>query len=135
MISFMEPNIVLIGFMGCGKSSIGRRLASSIGYTFTDSDDLITERHGRSISEIFASQGEEIFRNLETQELRGLTEHQNIVLATGGGAILRKENRELLHLIGRVVWLHANPETLFTRTMAKDDASAAEKSTDLLPNR
>ncbi|KAB2640294.1 MAG: shikimate kinase [Verrucomicrobia bacterium] len=118
MISFMEPrhsNIVLIGFMGCGKSSIGRRLASSIGYTFTDSDDLITERHGRSISEIFASQGEEIFRNLETEELRGLTEHQNIVLATGGGAILRKENRELLHLIGRVVWLHANPETLFTR--------------------
>jgi|APCry1669192522_1035417.scaffolds.fasta_scaffold02761_4 shikimate kinase len=118
MIPIMEPsqpNIVLIGFMGCGKSSIGRRLASSLGYTFTDSDDLITESQGRSIAEIFASEGEEIFRDMETQELRGLTEQQSIVLATGGGAILRQENRELLHRIGKVVWLHADPETLFTR--------------------
>ena len=112
----MDSNIVLIGFMGCGKSSIGRRLAKRINYGFLDSDDLIIARaQGTSISELFAEEGEERFRDRETAELRELVDAKNIVLATGGGAILREENRALLHRIGSIVWLHADPETLFER--------------------
>jgi hypothetical protein len=111
----MESNIVLIGFMGCGKSSIGRRLAASLGYKFTDSDELVTLHQGRSIAEIFAEEGEENFREMETRELCGLTSERRLVLATGGGAVIRARNRELLHQIGKVVWLHADPETLFER--------------------
>ena len=112
----MNSNIVLIGFMGCGKSSIGRRLAKRLGHEFLDSDDLIISRaQGTSISDLFAMEGEERFRERESAELRELVEARNIVLATGGGAILRDENRSLLHRIGRIVWLHADPETLFER--------------------
>jgi shikimate kinase len=111
----MNLNIVLIGFMGCGKSSIGRRLANRLGHEFIDSDELIVSQAGRSISEIFAEEGEERFRERETLSLRGLLETPNIVLATGGGAVLREENRMLLHRIGKVVWLHADAETLFER--------------------
>ena len=111
----MNSNIVLIGFMGCGKSSIGRRLAGRLGHEFLDSDELITARAGRSITEIFAIEGEEHFRNRETVELRELIDASKIVLATGGGAVLREENREILRRIGTVVWLHADPDTLFAR--------------------
>ena len=112
----MNSNIVLIGFMGCGKSSIGRRLAKRLGHEFLDSDDLIIARaQGTSISDLFAKDGEERFRERESAELRELVEAKNIVLATGGGAILREENRAVLHGIGRIVWLHADPETLFER--------------------
>jgi shikimate kinase len=111
----MSSNIVLIGFMGCGKSSIGRRLAGRLGHDFLDSDDLITARAGKSITEIFTGEGEARFREQETAELRELLDSSKIVLATGGGAILRAENRDLLRRIGTVVWLHADPETLFER--------------------
>jgi shikimate kinase len=111
----MNSNIVLIGFMGCGKSSIGRRLAGRLGHEFLDSDELITARAGRSITEIFADEGEEQFRNRETVELRELIDASKIVLATGGGAVLREENREILRRIGTVIWLHADQETLFER--------------------
>lgn len=111
----MIPNIVLIGFMGCGKSSIGRRLATRLGHELLDSDDLITARAGKSVSEIFALEGEAGFRIRETEELRTLEGMQGIVLATGGGAILSPMNREILHRIGLVVWLHADVETLFER--------------------
>lgn len=111
----MNSNIILIGFMGCGKSSIGRRLAARLGHEFLDSDELIVAGSGRSISEIFAEEGEERFREREAESLRGLEHANRIVLATGGGAVLRVENRALLHRIGRVVWLHSDPETLFER--------------------
>lgn len=111
----MSSNIVLIGFMGCGKSSIGRRLAGRLGHNFLDSDDMITARAGKSISEIFAEEGEERFREREAGELRDLLDSPKIVLATGGGAILRPENRDLLRRIGTVVWLHSDPDTLFER--------------------
>jgi shikimate kinase len=112
----MNSNIVLIGFMGCGKSSIGRRLASRIGHSFMDSDELIIARAGgKSISDLFAEEGEERFRERETAELRELVGVQGIILATGGGAVLSQENRDLLRSIGTVVWLHADSETLFER--------------------
>jgi shikimate kinase len=111
----MNTNIVLIGFMGCGKSTIGRRLAGRLGYEFLDSDDLITARAGKSISEIFASEGEQRFRERETTELRELADATGLVLATGGGTIVREENRHLLRRFGIVIWLHADPEALFQR--------------------
>lgn len=112
----MSGNIILIGFMGCGKSSIGRRLASRLGYAFLDSDELIVESaEGKSISDIFAEEGEERFRERETGALQGLIDSTSIVLATGGGAILRPENREIIRKIGTTVWLYADPEILFER--------------------
>lgn len=111
----MTGNIILIGFMGCGKSSIGRRLASRLGHEFLDTDDLITAAAGKSISDIFAGEGENRFRQLESKVLEGLIGSTSIVLATGGGAVLRPENREILRGIGTTVWLHSDPETLFER--------------------
>ncbi len=113
--AIMNKNIILIGFMGCGKSSIGRRLALKLGHQFLDSDDLVTARAGQSITEIFAAEGEEGFRFRETSELQILTGSSNIVLATGGGAILTPVNRDILRELGLVIWLHADSETLFTR--------------------
>jgi shikimate kinase len=111
----MNKNIILIGFMGCGKSSIGRRLALKLGYQFLDSDDLIAARAGQSIPEIFATEGESGFRLRETSELQTLQGSSTIVLATGGGAVLTPTNREILRELGLVIWLHADSETLFAR--------------------
>lgn len=111
----MNPNIILIGFMGCGKSTLGRRLAGRLGHEFLDSDDIVTAKTGKSIAQIFSDEGETHFRELETEALRGLAAARGIVLATGGGAVLREENRTLLKNLGKVVWLHADPDTLFER--------------------
>lgn len=109
------PNIVLIGFMGCGKSSVGRRLAGITGHRFLDSDELVTQTEGRSIAEIFARSGEEAFRVAETKVLEDLVGVAGVVLATGGGAILREANREAFRKIGVVAWLDAAPDILFER--------------------
>lgn len=111
----MNSNIILIGFMGCGKSSIGRRIALRLGHQFLDSDELIATRAEHSISDIFAAEGEEGFRRRETAELQALAGISKVVLATGGGAVLSRINRDLFHQLGLVVWLHAEPETLFER--------------------
>lgn len=111
----MLRNIVLIGFMGCGKSSVGRRIASQTGRRFVDTDEAVSAREGRSISRIFAERGEAHFRELETAALKEFAGTTGIVLATGGGIILREENREALRRIGPVVWLDADPNILFER--------------------
>jgi len=109
------PGIILIGLMGSGKSSIGRRLATHLNLPMIDLDDTIIARSGLRIPKIFAQQGEVAFRKLETEALRGvITRHA--IIATGGGVILSKENRALLkgsHM--PVVWLKASPEFLATR--------------------
>jgi len=109
------PNFVLIGFMGCGKSSVGRRLAALTGHRFIDTDELVSQKDGRSIPEIFAADGEAAFRRTEQAVLCDLIGVVGIVLATGGGAILCQENREALRKIGTTVWLDADPEALFER--------------------
>jgi shikimate kinase len=109
------PNIVLIGFMGCGKSSVGRRLASLTGHRLVDSDELVAQSEGCTISEIFALAGEEEFRKLESRVLAGLVGVAGIVLATGGGAVLAEANRAVLKKIGTVAWLDADPDVLFER--------------------
>jgi shikimate kinase len=113
----MLPNFVLIGFMGCGKSSVGRRLSSLTGHRFIDSDELVVKAEGRSIPEIFASCGEEGFREIEQRVLVDLIGVAGVVLSSGGGAILREANREVLKKIGIVVWLDSDPSILFDRAI------------------
>ena len=113
----MLPNLVLIGFMGSGKSSVGRRLSGLTGHRFLDVDELITQAEGRSIPEIFTQRGENHFRDLEQRALEDLVGVCGIVLSTGGGLVLRPANRETLKRIGIVAWLDADPEILFERAM------------------
>ncbi len=101
--------------MGCGKSSVGRRIASNTGHRFVDTDEVVSSRAGRSISQIFSDLGEARFRELETEALAELSTASGIVLATGGGIILHEENREALRRIGPVIWLDADPDILFER--------------------
>jgi shikimate kinase len=103
--------------MGCGKSSVGRRLSGLTGHRFVDVDELVTQTEGRSISEIFSQRGENYFRDLEQRALEDLVGVCGIVLSTGGGLVLRAANRETLKRIGIVAWLDANPEILFERAM------------------
>lgn len=113
----MLPNFVLVGFMGCGKTTVGRRLASISGHRFVDADELIVKNQGKSIPAIFAEGGEERFREIEEHVLSDLVGVAGIVLSTGGGAILREANRDSLKKIGIIVWLDARPDVLFERAM------------------
>lgn len=108
-------NLVLIGFMAAGKTSVGKRLARRLGYRFLDTDEVIETELGCAISEIFTHQGEPYFRELETRLLRNLGQLQNHVLATGGGIITTPGNMELLKGIGTVVFLNAAPEDILKR--------------------
>ena len=110
-------NIALIGFMGSGKTSIGKYLARTLGYKFLDSDRLVEKKANCSIAEIFEKQGEKKFRELESAVLKDLFGKKNIVLATGGGAILDPQNRTILRDLGTVVWIHATTDTLFDRAI------------------
>ncbi|MEX1118298.1 MAG: shikimate kinase [Terrimicrobiaceae bacterium] len=111
----MLPNIALIGFMGCGKSSVGRRLAVLTGHRFVDTDDLIVQAERRSIAEIFASEGEEHFRVIEKRVLSELVGVCGVVLSTGGGLVLDPENCASLRKVATVAWLDADPDVLFER--------------------
>lgn len=111
-----SENIYLIGPMGAGKSSIGKQLASKTKKKFLDSDSEIEQRTGAKIDLIFEIEGELGFRKREVQIIDELTELHNIVLATGGGAVLMEENRENLKNRGMVVYLKAPPELLMKRT-------------------
>ena len=105
---------ILIGLMGSGKSSVGRRLAKRLDIPLIDLDDYIVTKAGRSIPEIFAEQGEEAFRDMESEALREVL-GKPAVVATGGGVVMREENRELLKAHPPVIWLKASPEFLADR--------------------
>ncbi|MEN3183939.1 MAG: shikimate kinase [Atribacterota bacterium] len=111
----IHRGIALLGFMGCGKTTVGRRVAEKLGWRFFDTDTLIEERVGLSIPEIFSRFGEEYFRELETETLRGLTKEKHIVLATGGGLPVREENRRILKENFFVVFLRVSFPVLFER--------------------
>src|SRR5512136_1332692 len=89
----MFRNIVLTGFMGVGKTSVGTRLASELGYAFVDTDELIEADQKITITEIFSTFGEPYFRDVETRVIRQLLENEGQVVSTGGGAVIRDENR------------------------------------------
>ena len=99
-------NIILVGMPGCGKSTVGMALAQKLGKKFVDADQAIQERAGRSIPEIFAEDGEETFRKLETEALASLGKESGLIIATGGGCVTRPENYPLLHQNGRIFLLN-----------------------------
>ncbi len=111
-----KNNIVLIGFMGCGKSTVGRKLANAMVYEFRDTDAMIEETYGKNISKMFEEDGEEYFRNAETELLQKIAvEADGWILATGGGMPMREKNAVLLREIGTVVFLEAKIETILER--------------------
>ena len=107
-------NTVLIGMPGCGKTTIGRLLAEKSGKTFVDADEMIAELAGKSIPEIFAQDGEEIFRDWETKALAELGMRSGLVIATGGGCVTRERNYPLLHQNGTIIWLKRDLDMLPT---------------------
>ena len=107
-------SLYLIGMMGSGKSSTGRPLAERLGYGFVDVDAVIEQVAGSSISEIFAREGEDSFRDLETQVLRSISERHSLVVATGGGIVTRSENWGMMHQ-GIVIWLDVERDQLLLR--------------------
>jgi shikimate kinase len=111
----MEGNVVLVGFMGAGKSSVGRVLARRLGRCLVETDDMITAVEGRSIPEIFATRGEAYFRAAEDEALRLLALKRGEVIATGGGLPCREGRAETLRGLGTVVWLSGDFDTLYER--------------------
>lgn len=110
-------NIVLVGLMGSGKSAVGRALAEALDRPFLDTDAQIEGRTGRSIPAIFAAEGEVAFRDLESAAIHEAAAADGLVIATGGGAVLRASNREALRQSGVVFWLDAPPEELCRRAL------------------
>lgn len=104
-----------MGMPGCGKSTVGRHLARQLNLPFADSDSEIESRIGMPIRDFFAREGEERFRDLEQEVIEELTLQDSLVLATGGGAVLRPSNRDALHSRTHVLYLRASPEDLFRR--------------------
>jgi shikimate kinase len=111
-----KENIFLIGLMGSGKTTVGRALARRLQLKFVDSDQEIEARTGVSVRTIFELEGESGFREREALMINELTQRDGIVLATGGGAVIRQDNRAWLKSRGIVVYLRARPEDLFKRT-------------------
>lgn len=114
-------NIVLTGFMGTGKTEVGRLLARKLGYKFIDADSVIEEDQKMSITEIFKRFGEPYFRDIESKVIKRLSEMEGVVISTGGGAVLRQENMDNLRKNGIIICLMASPETIYERT--KKDTS------------
>lgn len=115
-MSNTQNNLVLIGFMGCGKTTLGRWISQNANMAFYDTDEYIESKQNREIKEIFSTEGEEYFRDLETETLKEMTEKFSCsVISVGGGLPLREENRELLEKLGIVVYLRTGEDTLVKR--------------------
>lgn len=108
-------NIYLIGFMGTGKSTVGAILAEKLDTKCIEMDELIETQQRMSITDIFATRGEEYFRDLETQLLHSFAGEENLVVSCGGGSVLRDENARIMKQSGSIVLLTASPETIYER--------------------
>ena len=108
-------NLLLVGMMGGGKTTIGRQLAMRLGYHFIDMDEQIENDQNCSISEIFIQQGEEFFRRLETDLLKKLLQVQNTVVATGGGVVVTEGNLDLMKRIGTIIYLKTSVDEIIER--------------------
>ena len=111
-----KGNIFLVGMMGAGKTTLGRALAQRLDLEFADTDRVLVERTGVPVATIFEFEGEDGFRRRESVVLSELAEREGMVIATGGGAILSRENRDLMRERGTVVYLRARLESLWERT-------------------
>ena len=110
-----SPNIVLVGFMGTGKTSVGRRLATQLRMRYVDTDDIIERDSGRRISNIFEEDGEAAFRELESEAVLKVSKQHNSVISTGGGVVLKEANMIALKESGVVFCLTATPEEIYRR--------------------
>ena len=128
-------SIVLVGMMGAGKSSIGRRLAGRLGIPFIDADTEIESAAGMTIPEIFDKHGEPYFRAGEKRVIARLLDNGPQVLATGGGSVMDAQTRALIGEKGVSVWLKADIDVLLKRTKRRNDRPLVEKIRDLLPVR
>ena len=117
----VDYNIVLIGFMGAGKTSISEYLKTLFAMDVIEMDQIIAEREGMSIPDIFATYGEEYFRNCETELLKKMQSRKNVLISCGGGVVLRECNVEQMKKNGRVVLLTASPEEVYERVKDSDD--------------
>ena len=133
--------LALIGFMGTGKTSVGRLVAEYLGFEFLDTDEIIQSRAGRSIADIFEKDGEPAFRDLERQALQELSTRQKTVISTGGGLPANPENLATLKSFALVVCLWASPEKIWDRVRNQShrpllhDADPQKKIRDLLAAR
>lgn len=137
-----DQNIILTGFMGTGKSTIGRALAQRRGLLFVDTDQRIEEYYGRSVAEIFAQQGEAAFRRMEEELVNALAQQQNLVIATGGGLLTNPVNVRALQANGRIICLTATPEEILNRVKEQhqvrpllQDPDPLQRITDLMHQR
>jgi|AMWB02.1.fsa_nt_gi shikimate kinase len=124
------PNIILTGFMGTGKSTLGRHLAAKLGFRFRDLDDMIVAHESMSVNEIFHQKGEPYFRALETSLIRSISAEKGMVLSTGGGAVVAPENRTMLRNMGFVVNLCASPAALLERLAGENDRPLLRRAKD-----
>ncbi len=111
----LSANIVLVGFMGTGKSAVGRVIAQKLEFHFIDTDDVIEQTSKAKISDIFAEHGEDYFRDLESQAVKSVALMKNQVIATGGGVVLRSSNIDLLRTGGPIFCLNATPKAIWDR--------------------
>ncbi|MEW6416792.1 MAG: shikimate kinase [Nitrospirota bacterium] len=114
-------NIILTGFMGTGKTEVGKELSRLLNMKLIDVDTEIEKSKNRTINEIFKQFGEPRFREIETEMIRKLSEDKNCIISTGGGVVLKQENMDILRRNGVIVCLMATPETILKRTSNSDD--------------
>lgn len=138
----LEKNIILTGFMGTGKSTLGRLLAQRLGYRFIDTDSEIEARIGHSIARLFSERGEASFRQLEEELVAELAEQSGLVISTGGGLVLNPRNVTALRKNGQIICLTATPEEILARVSAQEhirpllqEADPLKKIRELLRQR
>jgi len=122
----LSSNIVLIGYRGCGKTTIAKELAALTGKQYVDTDDIISQRVGKTIAEIFADEGESRFRQYESNIITELAKQPPKILSVGGGAILDPQNVANLQTIGVIIWLQATVEVLRKR-MKQHEATSTDR--------
>ena len=122
-------NVVLIGYRGSGKTTIAQIVADQLGWEWRDADDLVESRAGKSIREIFEDDGESTFRDYESQVVQDLCDRERTVVALGGGAILREQNRRAVQQSELVIWLKVSPTTVEARIKA--DPTTAQRRPNL----
>jgi shikimate dehydrogenase len=126
ILKHQMENIVLIGMPGCGKSTIGQKLSEALGRKFTDADNYVEELAGKSIPDIFAESGEDIFRTFETAALKELGKQSSLLISTGGGCVTRSENYDFLHQNSTILWVQRDLDLLPTdgRPLSQQNALA-----------
>jgi len=128
----MEKNIVLVGFMGTGKTEVGKNLAKKLNMDFIDTDELIEKKEKDRIVRIFQVKGEEYFREVEEEIIEKVSKCKNCVIATGGGALIREKNYLNLKKNGILICLSASPEEIYRRTIPKKDRPLLLKSKNVI---